>query len=594
VSTIAPGGPAAPTANATPTAAPAPAPASAITILEAPATLRQLATRILLDAVVQSRDARGTTTLATELGKVVLRLPAPPPQGATLRLDIGPGAVVQLAPASGDIAKHLPAPAATAATSPSARPPVPPQPTAPPAAAVTPDTGTTITARIIAATPIATASPATTIPTAAAPVAPATPVLQTASTLPSATIVPSVGADVGAARPSISPARAGDPISATQTTAPTTRVEPSPATAPSTRVGSGSAPEAIAGIANQSQAAAALPRRAASAPEFRAAATAGPGTTPSSLANAQPPVATPELPAGSTLAVRIAAPISSEAIMRPLDAQIVARLPNGQAVLDTKLGRMTLALPPDLAAAPPGTKLALEFLPESVRVAARPSLAAAPTHPAARHWPALHALAGGILERADPASRELAERILPKPGPRLAAQLMTLARLAEHGVRGLPGEIAALLERVGLADAALRLESERTERDAARAPSEWRHMTLPLFDGRELRPIDIHARRRRGDERQGKRDQTRFVVQCTHDDWGEIQIDGLMTSAPSKRRLDVILRTHAPIEEADRAALAGLYADACGAMGLSGELAFQTLLRFPQIVDDAPHRDVVA
>ena len=111
----------------------------------------------------------------------------------------------------------------------------------------------------------------------------------------------------------------------------------------------------------------------------------------------------------------------------------------------------------------------------------------------------------------------------------------------------------------------------------------------------QLRPIDLWARRQRGRERDGKpREQSRFVVECAHEAWGEIQVDGLMTQGDDGSRLDVVLRTHAELAASLRAELAVAFADALGAMGVAGDIAFQAVAAFPPRPAPAPAHAVTA
>jgi hypothetical protein len=215
-----------------------------------------------------------------------------------------------------------------------------------------------------------------------------------------------------------------------------------------------------------------------------------------------------------------------------------------------------------------------------------------------RRWSDARNVATALASAPDPALRAAAERLLPAPGPRLAQQMMAFIANADGALAQWLGEEATRgLEKHGLGDLVQRggAQPQQQEQGARQADGAWRSFTMPFLHEGAIRPIQVRARRRREQRGGRSREQSRFVVDCVHDDLGEIQIDGLMTTAEEERRLDVILRSHGALEADDRVAILDLFRDACGAMGLAGDLAFQVLERFPPIAGTEPgRRDVVA
>ncbi len=321
---------------------------------------------------------------------------------------------------------------------------------------------------------------------------------------------------------------------------------------------------------------------------------ATPGTTPGASPGTSTHSGQPAPGAGGTATAQAPA-----ARVLPLPATVAGALPQGRLVLDTPLGRLAVAVPPDLAHALPGEKLELSYVPETIRQAARPTGAEALGGDQARRWNELRNLASALAASPDPALRAAADRLIPAPGPRLAQQMMAFVAQADGPLaQWLGAEAARGLEKLGLAELLQRGATQaqpQAEQGAREADGAWRSFTMPFLHEGAIRPIQVRARRRR-EQRGGKaREQSRFVVDCTHDDLGEIQIDGLMTTAAEERRLDVILRSHGEIGAEDRVAMLGLFRDACGAMGLGGDLAFQVLERFPPIAGaEAGRRDVLA
>ncbi len=280
-----------------------------------------------------------------------------------------------------------------------------------------------------------------------------------------------------------------------------------------------------------------------------------------------------------------------------LSAIVAGALPRDRLIVDTPLGRIAVSVPPALADAAPGTKLALEWFPETTKLPFIADDAAVPPT-ASRSWPQTRQAVHALLDDHDPALRQAGDALIPKPGPRLAQQIMDFIGRGEGDLgQWLGDKLMRQLETRGAI--VLTAPSENAPgRPAHRSgvDGEWRHFTVPLFDGQTLRPIEIHARRRRDQRDERQRDQSRFVVECEHDELGALQIDGLMTKDGDKCRIDVIMRSHAEIPADDRAAISTLFVDACAAMGLGADIAFQTAQRFPVISPGiaSAHRDVVA
>lgn len=278
-----------------------------------------------------------------------------------------------------------------------------------------------------------------------------------------------------------------------------------------------------------------------------------------------------------------------------ITATVVATLPQGRAIIDTPMGRLVAPLPTELAAQP-GDTLALEWFPETLHA---PGGAKRRTdqQPHARGWDAARDAAMALLEDGNATIRAAGDRLIPRPGARLAEQMMMFIGRGDGDLARWLGESTLRqLEAGRQNDMLARGEAGATTDGEDAKANEWRHVTVPLFDGHQLRPIDIHARRRRMSDHGRARDQSRFVVECLHDTLGPIQIDGLLTAGEGRRRLDIILRTHAEMSAEDRSAIDALFSDTCGAIGMQGALVFQAVARFPDITQDSTsiHRSVVA
>jgi len=570
----------------------------AAVIIDSSAALAASVRAILLDAVVQARAPGGVATLEVDSGVVTIKTTAPLQVGATVTLEIsrsGDQLTARVAQAPGPILRGAAQPALPTETTPT---PI----TAAPQTTDNARRAAPITTTAVILTPPPPSSPSSTprvvttaAPIAAAPAPAASPqpiaASSAAALLPQDVVVPSSG-DPRVARPGRDTAAVSTASSAWSAPSRTIDAKPSPIivnTLPSPRI---------------------VPApNAAATPAAAGSITAMPGTSADVLQAAAGTraagVATPVAPLtpGTTLEVRVMPAVEAEASTlegskgEKLPAIVAGALPRDRLIVDTPIGRIAVSVPPTLSDAAPGTKLALEWFPETTKLPLIGDDATVPPS-VSRSWPPMRQAVHALLDAHDPALREVGDALIPKPGPRLAQQIMEFIGRGEGDLRQWLGaklmrqlETLGAIDRTAPSDNAPGRPTQKSNVDG-----EWRHFTVPLFDGQMLRPIEIHARRRRDERDARTRDQSRFVVECEHDELGAIQIDGLMTTDSGKRRIDVIMRSHAEMPADDRIAIGTLFVDACAAMGLGADIAFQTAQRFPVIAPGitSAHRDVVA
>ncbi len=579
----------------TPEASPA---SYAAVIIGSSAALAASVRAILLDAIVAGREPNGVVTLKVDGGVVTVKTGAPVSIGATVTLDVsrnGDQLISRIA---------IPPPAD--------RPRGPAQPAAPtatPAEFIGPAvaagdfrrTATPVTATAVVLTPTPTHPASTraqhganiTVQPCADPAAkPSPPNVPLASSSTVAALPP--------ANPLASPQRGGElvPTAPPIVTAIGTSASAAPSVATQSHVNSARVVTATAPNAQPARVtdlAAPLPGASTDRSQPAAAIEA--------TGIIAKPLPSSALVPGATFAVRVVTPHEEAASApspvkgTPLPAIVAGVLPRDRLIVDTPLGRLAVSVPPAFSEAAPGSALPLEWFPETMRLPVQDEDGAA-SSATGRSWQLSRQVAQILIDAHEPLLRQAAEALIPKPGPKLAQQLMAFIGRGDGDLgQWLGDRLARRLESLGVVDRAALAEGAGTRAtDKPVADGEWRHVTVPLFDGQMIRSIEIHARRRRETRGDRARDQSRFVVACEHDELGAIQIDGLMTVGSGKQRLDIVLRSHADMPAEDRIAITTLFADACGAMGLGGEIAFQTLQRFPNFAADlAPaHRDVVA
>jgi hypothetical protein len=298
---------------------------------------------------------------------------------------------------------------------------------------------------------------------------------------------------------------------------------------------------------------------------------ARPSLLPASLAGL---LRLPEAPA------QAAAAVPAPAAPTMLAATIVARTPAGQTILDTAMGRMLVPLPRTLENAAPGSSILLELLANDLQATSSRAGTAAPAPSLAREWPALKEMARLFQQAPAQETQAALERAIPKPGPRLAQQMMAFVDSAtQGGARAWLGDtLSNALQRLagGLIE---RIDHDLREMLSQRAvDSEWRMTVIPMLDGRDFRQIRFFERKRKREEAERRKDDSsRFVVECEHSEFGPVQIDGLM----HERRMDVIVRTHDALPADMERDILVLFGESCTGLNLAGQLFFQAVPVFP-------------
>ncbi len=218
-----------------------------------------------------------------------------------------------------------------------------------------------------------------------------------------------------------------------------------------------------------------------------------------------------------------------------------------------------------------------------------------------RVWPALEEALDALARQpvagtaAAAGASSLSESV-PRPGPALASGLLFLMAALGRGDLGQwlgPASLEAL-RRIGREDLAGRLEQDfgQLARLARGADGDdWRLFVLPILIEGVIRPLRffLHA----NDPRPDDESPHRFLVEAELPMLGELQLDGLTQPG----RLDLILRSRAPLPESLQHELRALLAQAAAAGAFVGELAFTAgpHWRFRQspAAPDPPHGLVV-
>ncbi|MFM7346268.1 MAG: hypothetical protein ACKO1J_12975 [Tagaea sp.] len=265
--------------------------------------------------------------------------------------------------------------------------------------------------------------------------------------------------------------------------------------------------------------------------------------------------------------------------VQTVQARVVAHTSGGQTMLETALGKFALSWPQGVPRPAEGARLALEVtLPQLAKTAAAADVPLKSGAALSRDWPSLKD-AIKVLSEHDPG---LAKRVLdegfPRPGPRLATQVLSFLAGERTDARGLLGDqIAGALDRAGRTDLLQRLDADLKEMQRqANAPGDWRAAYVPVWDGQNLSQMRLFSRRESKKDAKGRKVE-RFVVELDYSEFGAVQVDGLMT----KPKLDLILRTHTAIPADMRDEIEVVFLEGCSLAGLAGQIYFQAMAKFP-------------
>ncbi|MBL0930862.1 MAG: hypothetical protein IBJ15_12170 [Alphaproteobacteria bacterium] len=286
------------------------------------------------------------------------------------------------------------------------------------------------------------------------------------------------------------------------------------------------------------------------------------------------------LPEGAAAQTTQAAPQAPASNFgQTLTARVVAHTAGGPTMLETSLGRLALQWPQCVPKPAEGARLAVEVtLPQLAKNIVAGDVPLKSGAALSRDWPALKD-AIKVLSDTDPG---LAKRVLddglPRPGPKLATQVLSFLSGERTDARALLGEqVTTALERAGRGDVLQRLDGDLKEMQRqANAPGDWRAAYVPVWDGQNLSQMRLFSRRETKKDAQGRKTE-RFIVELDYSQFGEVQVDGLMR----KPTLDLILRTHTAIPPDMRDEIEVVFLEGCSLAGLAGKIYFQSMAKFP-------------
>ena len=269
----------------------------------------------------------------------------------------------------------------------------------------------------------------------------------------------------------------------------------------------------------------------------------------------------------------------------------------GQPVLQTPLGTLTLEIRAPLQT---GSRITFE-LPGGALAPSGPGAAGlgpAALGTLAHSWPALEETLQVLREIAPGAAAATLRDAIPHPGSRLASGLLFFLSALSGGdvTRWLSNQASQALKSAGRDSLLSRLGQDfgQLSRLADNQGGDWRLFFIPIHDGDQLRQLRLFLRHgwqdRDGGDAQDDEDQTRFVVEVEMSRLGDLQLDGLVR----EKRLDLILRSRAPLPDFMRRDIMQIFHETNEITGNRGNIGFQSSLEWKAMPIEAPEVSVDA
>jgi hypothetical protein len=175
-----------------------------------------------------------------------------------------------------------------------------------------------------------------------------------------------------------------------------------------------------------------------------------------------------------------------------------------------------------------------------------------------------------------------------------------LAALQRGDARSVLGERnIRLLEKLGHSALVSKLDGDMqilTKLTADIPPQGWQSTFLPVLVNGQVEMTRWFTKRDGEKDKDGKKREdsmTRFIVEVTMSQLGDLQLDGLFKQHDGTKQFELIIRSHQPLEVAIQQDIQQIYQDAQNATGVSGGIIFQASEQFPvqpleEVLSDPP------
>ena len=200
-------------------------------------------------------------------------------------------------------------------------------------------------------------------------------------------------------------------------------------------------------------------------------------------------------------------------------------------------------------------------------------------------WPILEETQQ-VLTQVSPQTSQAFNAVVPNaaaPAQLDSTALFFVAAMRAGDVNGWLGEKAVdAIKRAGKSDLLSRLGREIrgiTRMSSEALSGDWRAMSLPLAWQNDINKIALYFRNEgehnESNDEAGKGKKTRFVMDLSLTNMGNVQLDGLFSGQDNIGRLDLVLRTEQSFSQSMRQQMRTAYKNALEETQITGELSFQ-------------------
>lgn len=289
-------------------------------------------------------------------------------------------------------------------------------------------------------------------------------------------------------------------------------------------------------------------------------------------------------PAHPSVAPNPDTPLSADT----MPAIVIGHEPDGGNVLQTPMGVLKIYNPVPL---PLHARLTLNVTPAptdekpiETPVAMQPFTGTTATEdgltPLASEWPQLERMLSHLGGMETAVGREFAQA-LPHVGPKLTSDLLFfMAALKAGDMRQwLGNRMAAALESKA-PDIAGRLKTDMAQMQQwfLHSPfDQWNSMLLPIMHQQQIDYARLYLR---DEQTEGEQDGSttqgqRFILDVKLSHLGDMQFDGFVRPATTKKQFDLVVRSVKPLETVLTNDIRSLFDTALATTGYTGYLAFQ-------------------
>jgi hypothetical protein len=298
-----------------------------------------------------------------------------------------------------------------------------------------------------------------------------------------------------------------------------------------------------------------------------------------------PPVSTP---------VPTATPTAPQPLIlgQIFTAPVIAIEPTGEPLIQTPAGIVRL----QGTQLPQAAQVTLEVLPPQIPMAPALPLPPAPLPELAKQWTSLQQITTLLATHTDAPSPPWFAPLAPSANTPTGSQeissgLMVFVTALRGGnfSNWLGDDTVEWLQKNGHVPLVKKAEAEfttlvRAFTEPTAQTNQWQSLFFPVAVDGQWQQVRMFLKR---DRKQNKKmqgnheDDTRFIVEMSLTQLGELQLDGLVRRTAKQVEFDLFIRSLSPLEAAIQHDIQRIYSDMAAITGYRGQLAFQAVREFP-------------